>query len=138
MPYLTQQNLIDRFGQDELEQLAPDGLGGIDAVKVAAAIDDAGNEIDVYLVSGGYGLPLANVPSVITAYACDIGRYRLYDDDATEQVNKRYERAIKFMESVAKGAIKLSANNLDLSSDAESAGEAQFETGRQVFPGGGF
>lgn len=138
MPYLTQQDLIDRFSQAEIEQLAPEGSGGIDPTKVAAAIDDAGNEIDIYLTSGGYGLPLANVPSVIIAYACDIARYRLYDDEATEQVEKRYERALKFMQAVAKGDIKLSANNTNLSGDSETVGEAEFEGGRQVFPGGGF
>lgn len=138
MAYLTQQDLIDRFGQSELEAIAPDGSGGIDATKVSTAIDDAGNEIDIYIVSGGYSLPLANVPAVITGYASDIARYRLYDDDATEQVTKRYEQAIKFMKAVAKGEIKLSANDLDLSDGAEVVGEAEFEPGRQVFPGGGF
>jgi len=138
MAYLTQQDLIDRFALDEIEDLAPDGSGGLDAVKIAAAIADAGNEIDIYLTSGGYGLPLSNVPPVVTSYACDIARYRLYDNEATEQVNKRYERAIKFLQSVADGKIKLSANNLDLSGDSQTVGEAQFEGGRQVFNGGGF
>ncbi len=138
MSYLTQQHLVDRFGQDELEQLAPDGDGGIDPAKVDAAISDAGNEIDIYLISGGYGLPLSTVPSVVTSYACDIARYRLYDDAATEQVNKRYERAIKFMQAVAKGEIKLSANDLDLSTAAEPVGDAHFIGGRQVFQGGGY
>lgn len=138
MPYLTQQDLIDRFSQTEIEQLAPDGSGGIDAAKVDAAIADAGNEIDVYLTSGGYRLPLSPVPPVIEAYACDVARYRLYDDEATEQVNKRYERAIKFLQAVADGKIKLSANDLDLSSNAEAVGEAVFISHKPVFPGGSF
>ncbi|WP_286694978.1 gp436 family protein [Spongiibacter sp. UBA1325] len=138
MAYLSQQALADRFGTYELEQLAPDGSGGIDPTKINAAIADAGNEIDIYLTSGGYPLPLTPVPPVIEAYACDVARYRLYDDEATEQVNKRYEQALKFLKAVAKGEIRLSANHQDLSSSNEAVGEAVFVSNRPTFPGGSF
>lgn len=138
MNYCSQQDLTERFSATELAQAAPDGNGGIDAVKVAAAISDADGEIDGYLASGGYATPLSTVPAIIKGYACDIARYRLYDDEPTEIVIKRYELAIKFLTAVSKGQIRLTANGVDLSGQSDVVGEAEFEAGRQVFKGGGF
>lgn len=107
MNYATQQDLVDRFGHDELVQLTDtDNLGDINATVVALALADADAEIDGYLV-GRYTTPLATVPAIIVAYACDIARYRLHDDLATEHVRKRYEDAIRFLRSVAAGQVQL-------------------------------
>ncbi|HJW81951.1 MAG TPA: DUF1320 domain-containing protein, partial [Acidiferrobacterales bacterium] len=107
MPYVTQQKLIDRFGETEMIQLTDrNNAGTVDAAVLDQAIADAGAEIDGYL-AGRYQLPLAVTPSILVLYAGDIARYRLYDDGATEEVRKRYEDAIKFLRLAAEGKVRL-------------------------------
>lgn len=133
MAYCTLQDLITRFGRDELEQLASDGAGGIDGSRVARACEDASGEIDGYVASGGYTTPLKPVPRVIASYAADIARYRLYDHQADEAAEKRYEAAVKFLRAVADGHVLLGAKEPQSSSH-----EVIFEGGRQDFGGGAF
>ncbi|KGE77652.1 gp436 family protein [Halomonas salina] len=135
MPYCTLTDLQARFGEDELLDLAAEDDGVTIAQDIVdRAIEDADGEIDGYVAAAGYPVPLATVPRIVTAYACDIARYRLYDDRATEQVTKRYDDAIKFLRAVAKGDVKLGIR----APGEGSAGGVQFETGRNVFDGGGF
>ncbi|MDB1109714.1 gp436 family protein [Pseudomonas extremaustralis] len=137
MPYVTLDDLVKRFGRDEILDIAPDETGDeINVETVNRACEDAAGEIDSSLSAGGYKLPLASVPPVVTAYACDIARYRMYDDRATEQVNKRYDDAIRFLRQVANGGLKLGAPKVD--DEVTSAGEVSFEPGRRAFPGGVF
>tara|TARA_R110001583_G_scaffold63498_2_gene185820 strand:- start:1417 stop:1821 length:405 start_codon:yes stop_codon:yes gene_type:complete len=134
MPYITLEDLTARFSVHEILALADDGTGEIDDAEVARAIEDASGEIDSYVAGGGYTVPLAPVPKIVQSYACDIARYRLYDDAATEQVTKRYDDAIKFLRAVAKGDVKLGIG----APAAPSVGDVQFSSGRRVMPGGGF
>ena len=111
MSYATQQDLIDRYGEQEVIQLtdrADPPAETIDAAVVAKALADAGAMIDGYL-GGRYTLPLATVPPVLTGYAGDIARYRLYGDAAPDRVEKAYRDAIRFLEMVAAGKISLGA-----------------------------
>lgn len=111
MPYCTQQDLVDRFSEPELVQLTDRGnTGNIDAIVLGQAIDDASAEIDTYLV-GQYLLPLSSVPDVLVRVSCDITRYYLYDDQATEQVSKRYEMALKWLALLASGKVSLGLNS---------------------------
>ncbi|WP_438454699.1 gp436 family protein [Vreelandella venusta] len=136
MPYCTQADLIERFGEDELLAIARDETGtAIDAAVVERACDDASGEIDGYVSAAGYPVPLSPVPRIVTAYACDIARYRLYDEHATDQVQKRYDDAVKFLKSVSRGEVRLGISSGAASS---SAGSVQMNSGRQVFNGGGF
>lgn len=107
MTYASQQNLIDRFGEDELIQLTDrDNLGAIDAAVVARALADADAEINGYL-STRYTLPLSPVPAVLEKLACDIARYQLFENAVTEIVKERYENAIRFLKDVAAGKVTL-------------------------------
>ena len=107
MPYATQQNMIDRFGSDELIQLTDRAnLGVIDATVLAAALADADAEINAYL-SSRYTLPLASVPPTVTKFAADIARYQLYDVRASEMVKARYDDAIKFFKLLASGTVSV-------------------------------
>ena len=107
MPYCTQQNLIDRYGEDELIQLTDrTGTGLIDATVIAAAIADAGALLDGYL-AGRYALPLASTPPILTNLACDLARYQLYDDATTPVVQANRDSAIRYLEQVATGKIPL-------------------------------
>lgn len=108
MPYATQQDLVDRFGETEVIQLSDrtGTAGAIDVAVVAAKLADADAEIDGYL-AGRYSLPLVPVPLTLQRIACDIARYHLYDDRVTETVAARYAAAIKFLTAVSKGDIQL-------------------------------
>ena len=135
MPYCRKADLIARFGEDELLSLAHDQNGALDDAVIDRACDDASGEIDGYVSAAGYPVPLSPVPRIVTAYACDIARYRLYDEHATDQVQKRYDDAVKFLRSVSRGEVKLGISTGPASS---SAGSVQMNPGRQVFNGGGF
>ncbi len=107
MGYAVKQNMIDRFGSEELIQLTDRAnTGAIDDVVLGQALADADAEINGYLVSR-YVLPLASVPPLLMRIACDVARYHLYDDHATEQVRVRYEDARKLLEGIASGRVQL-------------------------------
>lgn len=110
MPVYAQvSDLIDRYGEQEIAQLtdrATPPIGAVDAVVAERALSDADAEIDAHL-SGRYSLPLASVPPVLTRVACDIARYRLWDDQAPDEVRSRYEDARRLLESIAAGKVTL-------------------------------
>lgn len=107
MSYCTQSDLVQRFGLKELIQLTDLlQLGAPDAATVAQACADASAQIDGYL-AGRYALPLASTPPNLTRIACDIARYRLYENQPTETVATRYEAAVKYLEQIALGRIAL-------------------------------
>ena len=131
MAYNTKQNMIDRYGESELIALTDRaGAGVVDDAVLSQAINDAAAEIDGYL-GGRYRMPLATTPPILTVYACDMTRYRLYDDAATEQVEKRYQDAIKFLRLAAEGKVQIgpAADG----SKPTAAGGAQMESGGRVF-----
>jgi phage gp36-like protein len=106
MSYCTRQNMIERFGEPELIQLTDTvGAGVIDDVVLDQAMDDAAAEINSYLSM--YSLPLATVPAKFVRMACDIARYFLYDDAATDEVVRRFEAAIAYLKMIGTGKIVL-------------------------------
>jgi phage gp36-like protein len=103
MAYATLQDFTDRFGAAELTQLT--GSAGMTAA-LQRALDDAAAEIDGYLATR-YALPLSTVPTVLVRVGCDIARYRLWDQAASEEVAARYASAVQFLTSVSKGIVQL-------------------------------
>ena len=107
MPYAVRQDYIDRFGIAELVQLVDRDQDDVEDPGVLdQAIADAGAEIDGYL-SARYALPLATTPAVLVRICCDITRYRLYDNRATEEVRVRYTDAVRYLTSIAGGVVQL-------------------------------
>ena len=107
MTYAIKSDLETRFSVDEILQLADrDGSGVVDTGVIEAALLDAVEEINGYL-SGRYTLPLASVPALITRLACDISRYRLWKDRASEHVRKNYEDAVDTLKRIASGIINI-------------------------------
>lgn len=131
MPYATQQNMIDRFGQQELIELTDEAnLGAIDAAVLGVALTDADAEINSYL-AGRYSLPLVQSTDELVRMACDIARYRLFDTRASEQVKARYDDAIKKLRDVSRGVASL---GIDQSSQPVAvAGGATISSGGRDF-----
>jgi phage gp36-like protein len=72
--YATMQDIIDRYGEDELIVAADhDEDGSADTVVVEQGLSDASDEIDVY-IGERYPLPLAAVPSVLKRLCVDMAR----------------------------------------------------------------
>lgn len=114
MSYATTQDMIDRFGADELIELTDRAnLGQIDATVLARALADADAEINGYLVSR-YQLPLPTIPPVLTRIAADLARYAIYDDRATERITGRRNDAVQFLQSLAKGTVSLGLDPLSV------------------------
>jgi len=136
MPYATRDEMIARFGEEELILLTDrDGAGAIDDVPLARALDDADGDIDGYLAPR-YALPLASVPPVLSRLACELARYYLYDDHATETVRTRYEDARDVLIAISKGTVQLGLP--ESAGTVEEVALPQFQSGRREFGGGGF
>lgn len=109
MTYATPQDMIDRFGEEELIQLT-DRLdsGVLDDAVLDRALADAAAVIDGHLV-GRYAdqMPLVAVPPILVGYHADLARELLYVDAVPEAVTRRADLARRFLEQVAKGDILL-------------------------------
>lgn len=133
MSYATKPAMIERFGVTELQQLtdrAMPPLGAIDDGVLDQALVAADAIIDPYLATAGYQVPLASPPQIVSDYACDIARYRLYTAAVPEHVEKRYDDAIKFLTAVSAGKITLGATG---ASAPKSATVIQFARSPRVF-----
>ncbi|WP_420011028.1 phage protein Gp36 family protein [Tateyamaria sp.] len=106
MSYADRQDLIDRFGQTEIESLDPGAADGAFA-RVTTALADAAAEIDA-VVAAAWDLPLPPGPwPLLVAIASDIARARLYDDVAPETVTARATRARAKLRSIPEGRYQL-------------------------------
>ena len=72
------------------------------------------------------------MPTVLVRLACDIARYHLYDDRATEQVAKRYNDAIKFLALVSKGDVQLGVSADEGAPAASAGGPESCNPGRSL------
>lgn len=107
MTYVTSDTMQSRFGVDELIQLTdPDNRGNIDAAVMAQAIADADGLIESYIVRA-VALPLTEIPANLSRAAADITRFYLYRDDPPENVQKRYDEAVRWLKDVAAGKATL-------------------------------
>jgi len=127
--YAAQQDIADRYGNDRLLLLAPDGQGGVDATTVQQALDDARGTIDSYLEER-YKLPLAKVPPIITRIAVDLAVYYMANDETlqTEMVINRQKNAISDLDKIATGKIKL-----DVPSPATVGGGVTLQTSGRLY-----
>lgn len=158
MPYATATELLDRFDAEEVAQrtdrstprlvtaellraaAAGGDLSGYTAAEQAAAVAalslinsalvDADNTVDGYLAVR-YAVPLASPPAVVRRLACDLARYFLYDDQATETIQKRHDAAERFFREVGAGKLSL---GVDMGAAAQPAGgTVEITSGGSVF-----
>lgn len=130
MAYLTAEQLQERIGE-ELYTLAGDDYGQLSAARVAAAIADAGDEIDSYL-SQAYSLPLPTVPRILERVCADLAVYYLARGVAQrEELTDRYDKHIRWLKLVAENKVSLGlpvAQEPDASeSSFHGAGRSDFQ-----------
>lgn len=99
--YATTADLVQRFGQIEIEALAStDTAGVIDTAKVETALTDASAEMNSYLANR-YTVPVQEQSKMLTAVCCDLTRYQLYSVQPTEEVTQRYQQRISWLRDIA-------------------------------------
>lgn len=128
--YCTPQDLIDRFGQNEVAQLAPALLGQVDTARVQRACNDAGDLVDGYL-RPRHTLPLSAVPTILVKLSAAIARYELHlggDRQPTDQVRQDRDQAIGFLRDVAAGKADLGITTTG-AEPAEDATAVRFKPG---------
>lgn len=131
MPYATQQDIIDRYGQEDLLVVADrDNDGNVDPDVVDEALADATAEIDTWLAAK-YDLPLPSTPSVLVRLCVDITIYRLSSEAglASEMRRQRYEDAVRLLKGIAKGEASLGLPDPPKSTN----GRAQLVSGKRRF-----
>lgn len=135
MSYASKQNLIDRFGQDELVKLTdrtnrPPTT--IDDTVLQQALDDADGEINGYLATAKIVTPMPSPPSILVAKACAMARYFLFKDKATEKVRTDYEDARAWLRDVAAGRASL-GDKTSAPATAPSVGPVKMTGATRVF-----
>lgn len=134
MAYATPQDLVTRFGADEMQQLSdiqPLRVGAVVPEVLGRALADASAEIDGYLAAR-HSLPLATVPALLTVFCCDIARYRLMSTRADDRVEASYKAAIIYLRDVAMGRIALfSPDSAPAADSGAGFGSVVFAPGRK-------
>ena len=127
MPYVTQIDLENRFGTEEvLVSNDLDGDGIIDTDVLNARIADVEAIINHYL-SQQYAIPLSSVPAIIVKIACDLVRERFYVDiDPPETAMKNASNSRKMLKDYGTGQIGLPG--IIISSDEQSRSNAPLLT----------
>jgi len=101
MTYATYTDFQNEFGDDDLPEDAE--------TRVLRSLERASKLADTYARSAGLTVPLADASAVadIKGSVLDIARYFCWPDNTSDEIRKRYEDALKFLESVASGKIRL-------------------------------
>jgi phage gp36-like protein len=128
MPYASKEDMIARFGKDELLQITDrNQMGEIDDNVLGLAQLDGDGEINAFL-RPQYDLPLARVPSNLVRLACDIYRYYLYGNLVPDYAQKRYDNAVKTLTKISQG-------KMDLNEDSSGTGAPPPDTSIHVLQG---
>lgn len=107
MAYCSYNDLVLAFGENEVVNMLDRDRDGIeDDGVVDDGIAFASDLIDGYLRER-YSLPVSSVPRNLVGVACDIARYRYYQDQPTDLVVMRYQAALDWLRDVSKGIVNI-------------------------------
>lgn len=113
--YCTLEDLLGQVSEQVLVGLTDDeGIGAVHVGRVEQAIADATARIDAYC-QARYPVPFNPVPAVIRRLCIDIAVYNLFsrrgfrEDSADEAVIRRYKDAIRMLEQIATGSVRIGA-----------------------------
>jgi phage gp36-like protein len=113
--YATKADIMEQLPEAELIGLTDDaGVGAVDDAIVDRSIADADATVDAYC-QDRYPVPFASVPAIIRSISVDLAIYNLYSRRAVAEVPEvrkdRRKDALRFLEKVAEGKIKLGATD---------------------------
>lgn len=113
MAYCTMTDLQSTYGAERIA-----AWSAVDAERAEKAIADASAEIDGYLLSGGYTVPLAGTPATIKKYCVDIACASLIistgmleNDPGGKAVVEQADIARRYLDKVAQGKYKIPGYN---------------------------
>ena len=105
--YALKADMVSRFGEKELIELTDrEGVGVLDDAVLTTALTEAQGEVNSY-IAAVYDLPLPSVPAIVVTATCNIARFRLYNNAATDEVKIRYDDTIRWLRDVARGPATL-------------------------------
>lgn len=107
--YATKQDMIDRFGEEQLIELtdrAEPLTGEINDAVLNAALVDASATIDSY-IARRYKLPLGVVPAVLTSRCMTLAWYALHRGRHTEETRADYMDATDYLRQLSNGTAVL-------------------------------
>jgi len=106
--YCTQKQLESRFDADKIN-----GWADNVPARITSALQDATNEVDGYLESGGYKLPLSAVPDLLINYTASLAAYLLLSasgiaqEDWDKTILDRSKTARDYLKKVADGKYQI-------------------------------
>lgn len=109
MSYASRQQMLERYGQDELVQLTDrdqPGTGAIVEAVLERALQVADGVVDGY-VGTRYPVPLTLVPPVISTIAAALARWTLYGRVKPEAVESEFREAMRQLRDLADGRMTL-------------------------------
>lgn len=109
MAYATKQDIIDIYGQDEVDiTFDRNGDGAAEDNTVAKCLERASCEIDAYLAAQ-HQLPIAPPPQLLKYLCVDMALYAGSMDlgSLTEDRRKRYEDAASLLKMISTGEASL-------------------------------
>jgi phage gp36-like protein len=134
MAYATPEDLVARFGEQEMVRLttpAGQDLDGVVAETAERALADASAMIDSY-VRRRYRTPIDVTPAEISRVCLDIARYDLSTGDGklpSEETKDRYKQAMDWLRDIAVGKVVLELDEVAPGDESY----AQAESRRPVY-----
>lgn len=141
MPYITKQDMIDRFTERRLARLTDEVNDDVihdDTINPAMEFADA--KMDEY-ADRRYEVPIISLSASAIGHLCDIAMYRLHDDQIQDDSpgertswRIRYEEAIQWLTDISNGTIPLlDAEGKPVPVDEGETGGVAVVTRKQIY-----
>ena len=106
--YAINTDFITAFGTNEYNQLCDKDDTGTPVYEgFNAALNWATEKIDEY-IGWRYVVPLTEpISELVRRYCIDLARYKLYDNNVTDEVTNGFNEAMKWLEKVKSGALDI-------------------------------
>lgn len=94
---------------DYLNEFSGDTIHSDSDIRIPRTLDRASRLVDTYIRATGIPVPLVDPVTLrdVKGPVLDLARYFAWPDQPSEEIRARYEDAIKFLELVSAGKIKL-------------------------------
>ena len=123
MAYVSVQDMIDRFGAQEIARLSTPAdldLAGVVTERVERAIEGVAATIDSY-IRKRYETPLDVAPLEIVRVCMDLARYDLATGDGktcAEEVKDRHKQGMDWLRDIARGSVSLDLNEVAIGTES--------------------